>query len=88
MDLTSKIMQKIKVKGAKINRLNKKITVELHSNEYLFIEEEKLLEEHFKKHFETENLQLYCTVGNVAFNAETKTDFIQQGPMIGWAFTF
>lgn len=62
MDSASKLMQKIKVKSAKINRLSKQVTVELNSNDYLKLNEERKLYEHFKTHFGTDNLRVQCVI--------------------------
>ncbi|MCK5758779.1 MAG: hypothetical protein KAH14_06770, partial [Clostridiales bacterium] len=62
MDSASRLMQKIKIKSAKINRLSRQLTVELNSNDYLKLNEEKELCEHFKTHFGTDNLRVHCVV--------------------------
>ncbi len=77
MDSTSRLMQKIKVKSAKIDRLSRLITVELDSADYLKLSEEKLLIKHFKSHFDTENLTVRCIISEqVVIGKEEKHDII------------
>ncbi len=79
MDSASKLMQKIKIKSAKINRLSKQVTVELNSNDYLKLKEEKELSEHFKTHFGTENLRVQCVVNKeIAFEDDVIEDIIDR----------
>ncbi|MFO7611076.1 MAG: PolC-type DNA polymerase III [Clostridia bacterium] len=75
---TPGIMQRIKVRGAKINRLSKKITVELQSDDYVFLGQEKELEGYFKSHFETDNLGVFCTIGNAVLGEDEKKDIIDR----------
>jgi len=79
MDSASKLMQKIKIKSAKINRLSKQVTVELNSNDYLKLNEEKELSEHFKTHFGTDNLRVQCVVNKeIAVEDDVIEDIIDR----------
>ncbi len=79
MDSASRLMQKIKIKGARINRLSKQVTVELNSNDYLNLCDEKQLVDHFKNHFGTENLSIHCTVNcEVVLGIGEKNDIIDR----------
>ena len=78
MDKTPGILQKIKVKSAKINRLEKKVTVEISSETYISLEEEKRLAEHFKSHFDTDNLGIVCSVKNAVLGDIEKKDIIDR----------
>ncbi|MCD6322603.1 MAG: PolC-type DNA polymerase III, partial [Clostridiales bacterium] len=79
MDSASRLMQKIKIKSAKINRLSRQLTVELNSNDYLKLNEEKELSEYFKTHFETDNLKVQCVVNSkVSIEDDIKEDIIDR----------
>lgn len=79
MDSASQLMQKIRVKGAKINRLSKQLTVELNSDDYLYLKEQKKIEEHFRTHFGTEDLQVRCVINSeISLCDEVKTDIVER----------
>jgi len=79
MDSASRLMQKIKIKGAKLNRLSKQLTVELNSDDYLELCDEKQLADHFKNHFGTENLKVHCTINSeVVLGSREKGDIIDR----------
>lgn len=76
MEKTPGILQNVKVRGAKINRLEKKVTVEVDSETYVSLDEEKKLIEHFKGHFDTENLGVVCCIRNAELGEREKEDII------------
>lgn len=79
MDSSAELMQKIKIKGAKINRLSKQVTVELDSNEYINLDDEKKLTEHFCTHFGTDNLRVRCILNKtIVLGEEEKSDIVSR----------
>lgn len=78
MDKTSDILKDIKVKSAKINRLNKMLTVEIASDNYLCLEDETRIKEKFKSHFDTGNLCIVCSLKNAVLGETEKLDVIER----------
>ena len=76
MEKTPAILQKVKVRSVKINRLEKSLVVDVVSETYVPLEEEKELLEHFKGHFGTENLAVVCCVQGAELGEREKQDII------------
>jgi len=78
MGKTPGILQKVKVRGARINRLQKTVTVEVHSDTYVSLFEEKQLVDHFRKEFDTENLGVACTCNCSSIGDAEKKDLVER----------